>query len=181
MHIYACINIHILHFICSIHSVQRSLQGLGRSSSRVCSFSLTTIARLLVSSCLIHRLLVSADSVGSHTIQFTFMTLNSFTEAFLITLFLSSPFFLELVALNYQSLGLSPVTGWWGVEDSITCAEVEHLNASPASPDIHRVGNRSGIEEMCSNGALHPEVVVERSHGRECHVFITLSLRGFLS
>lgn len=130
---------------------------------------------------LIHRLLVSVDSVGSHTIQFTFMTLNSFTEAFLITLFLSSPFFLELVALNYQSLGLSPVTGWWGVEDSITCAEEEHLNASPASPDIHRVGNRSGIEEMCSNGALHPEVVVERSHGRECHVFITLSLRGFLS
>lgn len=111
----------------------------------------------------------------------SFMALKSFTEAFLFTLFLFAPFSLELVALGYQSLGLSPVTGWWRVEDGIACTKDDCLEVPPASSNVDRAGNESRKEEMRSDGTLHPRVMVERSRGRECNVFITLSLRGFLS
>lgn len=111
----------------------------------------------------------------------SFMALNSFTEACLFTLFLFAPYSLELVALGSQPLGLSPVPGGWRVEDGIVCTKEDCLEVPPASSNVNRVGNGSRKEEMCSEGTLYPRVMVERSRGRERHVFIVLSLRGFLS
>lgn len=163
-------------FICSINTVLMPLQGLGRGSSRLWSFGLMALARL-VSTVLLFQLTQLALTLYI----LSFMALNSFTEAFLFTLFLFAPFSLELVALGYQSLGLSPATGWWRLEEGIACPKDDCLDVPPASSNVDRAGNESRKGEMCSDGSLHPRVMVERSRGRECHVFITLSLRGFLS
>lgn len=89
---------YICIFICSINIVLMPL--LGRDSSRLEVLDSWT----LHVSCLIILLF--------QLTQLALMALTSLTEAFLFTLFLFAPFFLELVAFGYQPLGLSPVTGW---------------------------------------------------------------------
>lgn len=125
--------------------------------------------------------LVSTGSVGSHAVHFVFHGPKLLYWSLSVHFVPVCSIFLELVALDYQPLGLSPVPGWWRVEDGIVCTKEDCLQVPPASSNVNRVGNGSRKEEMCSEGTLHPRVMVERSRGRECHIFIVLSLRGFLS
>lgn len=148
-------------FICSINTVLMPLQGLGRGSSRLWSFGLMALA------CLMSIVLLCQLAQLALTVYIlSFMALNSFPEAFLFTLFLFAPFSLELVALGYQPLGLSPVTGWWRVEDGIPCTKEDCLEVPPASSNVNRAGNESRKKEMCSDGTLHPRVMVKTTWKR---------------
>lgn len=96
------------------------------------------------------------------------MAPNPFTEAFPFT-----PFSLVLVALTRQSLGMSPVTmvGTWGQHPM-------HWLGLPTLYNIYRVGK--WLKKICSDGAILPWLMVERSNGKE-YVLIILSLRGLFS
>lgn len=96
-------------FICSINMVLMPLQGLGRGSSRLWSFGL--MSSYFMSG--VYCPLVSAGSVGSHAVHFVFHGPKLLYWSLSVHFVPVCSIFLELVALDYQPLGLSPVPGWW--------------------------------------------------------------------